>query len=292
MLNSFGEVLEKASLLNYNTYGIDTTCEYLVKPNNADNLKALLNYIKENNIKYYILGKGSNVILPDTHFNGVIISLELLDKVFINNEIVTAECGINLSAFIMGCINNGLEGLEYLALIPGSLGGALYGNAGVKGYEIYDKLISIEVIRDNKYLLLNKDDIEVSYRHTSFKKNCDVLVRATFKLDKTDDIDILKERVKENRIKRLETQPLEYRNAGSVFRNPEGDSAGRLIEQVGLKGYSIGGAEVSTKHANFIINKGNATSSDIKNLIKVIKERVYKEFKIDLVLEQIIVEWD
>lgn len=292
MLNKFGIVLEKASLLNYNTYGINTTCEYLVKPNSADNLKELLNHLNENNIKYYILGKGSNVILPDTHFNGVIISLELLDKVFINNELVTAECGINLSVFIMECINKGLEGLEYLALIPGSLGGALYGNAGVKGHEIYDNLVSIEVIRDNKYLLLNKEDIKVGYRYTSFKENNDVLVRATFKLEKVEDIDTLKERVKENRVKRLETQPLEYRNAGSVFRNPEGDSAGRLIESVGLKGYSIGGAEVSVKHANFIINKGNATSSDIKKLIKVIKDKVNDEYKIDLMLEQIIVEWD
>ena len=211
---------------------------------------------------------------------------------FINNEIVTAECGINLSAFIMECINNGLEGLEYLALIPGTLGGALYGNAGVKNHEIYDNLVSVEVIRDGKYLLLNKNDINVSYRYTSFKENNDILVRATFKLDKTNNIDVLKDRIKENRIKRLETQPLEYRNAGSVFRNPEGDAAGRLIESVGLKGYSVGDAEVSTKHANFIINKGNASSDDIKKLIKIIKEKVKEEYDIDLVLEQIIIEWD
>lgn len=292
MLNNYGEVLENASLLNYNSYGIETSCSFLVKPNSADNLKELLNYINVNNIKYYILGKGSNVILPDTHFNGIIISLELLDKVFINNEIVTAECGINLSAFIMECINNGLEGLEYLALIPGTLGGALYGNAGVKNHEIYDNLVSVEVIRDGKYLLLNKNDINVSYRYTSFKENNDILVRATFKLDKTNNIDVLKDRIKENRIKRLETQPLEYRNAGSVFRNPEGDAAGRLIESVGLKGYSVGDAEVSTKHANFIINKGNASSDDIKKLIKIIKEKVKEEYDIDLVLEQIIIEWD
>lgn len=291
MLNKFGEVFEKASLLNYNTYGINTSCDYLVKPNTIDSLTKLLEYLKSNSIKYYLLGGGSNVILPDSKFNGVIISLELLNKVEINEKEVVAECGVSLAKLAIDTVNRSLSGLEYLALIPGTLGGALYGNAGVKDHTIYDHLVSIEVIRNNKLIKLLKSDIEISYRHTSFKKNNDILVRATFKLN-DGDTEKLKEIVKENRIKRQNTQPLEYKNAGSVFKNPEGDFAGRLIEAVGLKGYSVGDAEVSTKHANFIINKGNATGKDIRELIKLIQDKVYKEFKIELKLEQIIIDWD
>lgn len=291
MLNNYGTVITEASLINYNTYGIKTKCKYLIKPNSINNLINLLNYIKDNNIKYYILGKGSNVILPDNYFNGIIISLELLNKLEINDNIVTSECGILLSTLIKECINNSLGGLEYLALIPGTLGGALYGNAGCNNHCIYDNLISVEVIRNNKLIKLLKNDIEYSYRNTLFKNNKDILVRATFKLE-NEDKDKLKNIVSENRIKRLNTQPLEYKNAGSVFKNPENNYAAKLIEDLGLKGFNVNDAKVSLKHANFIINENNATSKDIKELIKIIQDKVYKEYKINLELEQIIVEWE
>ena len=142
MLSKYGEVIENASLLNYNTYGIKTSCDYLVKPFNTESLKDLIMYLNTNNIKYFVLGGGSNIILPDTIFHGVIISLEKLNNVLINENLVTAECGISLGNFVMACVNNSLKGLEYIALIPGTLGGALYGNAGVKEHTIYDNLIS------------------------------------------------------------------------------------------------------------------------------------------------------
>lgn len=291
MLSKYGEVIENASLLNYNTYGIKTSCDYLVKPFNTESLKDLIMYLNTNNIKYFVLGGGSNIILPDTIFHGVIISLEKLNNVLINENLVTAECGISLGNLVMACVNNSLKGLEYIALIPGTLGGALYGNAGVKEHTIYDNLICVEVIRNNEIIKLLKDDLEIGYRYTSFKENDDILIRATFKLDNGDKEEMLSI-IKDNRLKRLDTQPLEYKNAGSVFRNPPGDYAGRLIESVGLKGFNVGDAEVSTKHANFIINKGNATGNDIRELIRIIKEKVYDEHKIDLILEQIVVEWD
>ena len=291
MLNNFGEVVNNASLANYNTYGINSSAKYLIKPDSIDNLINLLEYLKKNNIKYMLLGGGSNIILPDSCFDGAIINLSLLDDIHIDNEVVTAGCGVSLSKLAMTCINNGLKGLEYLALIPGTLGGALYGNAGVKEATIYDNLISIDVIRNNELITLAKEDIEIGYRYTSFKSNNDILVKAKFKLCK-GIVEELREIVKENRIKRMGSQPLEYKNAGSVFKNPEGDYAGRLIESLGLKGYAVNDAEVSLKHANFIINKGNATSKDIRMLIEKIKEMVYKAYKIELVLEQIVIDWD
>lgn len=290
-LNNFGEVTNNASLERYNTYGIKTSCKYLVKPNNVDNLISLVNFLNNSEIKYYVIGKGSNVILPDTLFNGVIISLELLNSVEFNGNIVTVDAGISLSSFVQKCINNNLGGLEYLATIPGTVGGALVGNAGVKDHETYDNVLSVEVIRNKKLVKLDRKDINVSYRHTEFKNTSDIIVRATFKLSE-GNAEEMNSIVKESRQKRLSSQPLEYKNAGSVFKNPEGNYAGKLIESVGLKGYSIGDASISEKHANFIINKGNATSKDIKDLIKVVQDKVYKEYNIKLELEQIVIDWD
>jgi len=291
MLNKFGDIIENASLTNYNTYGIETSSKYLIKPNSLNNLKELIKFLNKEKINYYVLGGGSNVILPDNKFDGAIISLEDLNNFEINDTHVKVEAGIILSKFIMECINNSLGGLEYLALIPGSLGGALYGNAGVSDKCIYDYLESITILRDNEIITLNKNDIKYSYRNTMFKGSKDIIVAATFNLIK-EDIVKLKEVVKENRIKRLNSQPLEYKNAGSVFKNPEGDYAGRLIESLGLKGYTIGGAQISEKHANFIINIGNATGSDIRNLINYIKDKVYNSYNIELELEQIIIDWE
>ncbi len=292
MLNKFGLVLENASLENYNSYGIKTSTKYLVIPDSIDNLQELIKYLNKENIEYYILGKGTNVILPDKKFNGVIISLEKLNNIKIENNYITAECGTLLLKLAMTSIENNLKGLESLASIPGTLGGALYGNAGANGSTIYDHLESVLVIRNNKLISLKNEEINKSYRYTEFKENKDVLVKATFKLENYSNKEELLNIVKENRENRMNTQPLEYKNAGSVFKNPPNDYAGRLIESVGLKGFSVNDAMVSLKHANFIINKGKATSEDIKKLIQIIKEKVYKEYKIDLKLEQIIIEWN
>lgn len=291
MLSEFGEVFENANLENYNTYRIKTYADYLVKPRNAENVQKLIQYLENNNIKYYVLGGGSNIILPDTKFNGVIISLEDLKTVEIDKTKVRVDAGINLGALALLCIKNSLKGFEYLAGIPGSLGGALYGNAGVSNHTIYDYLESITILKDNELITLKKEDITYSYRDTCFKHMNVIILSATFNLY-YDDEEKLMEIVKENRMKRLNSQPLEYPNAGSVFKNPKNDYAGRLIESLGLKGYTINGAKVSEKHANFIVNTGNAKGEDIKALIKYIQDEVFKAYKIELELEQIIVKWE
>lgn len=291
MLNKYGEVFENYNLENLNTYGIKTIAKYLVKPNDENDLKDLIKYLNENTIKYYILGFGSNVILPDNPFSGVIISLEKLCNIEIKENKVKVGSGMPLGTLINKCIQNSLGGLEYLAGIPGTLGGALYGNAGVKDHEIYDYIESVTILRNDQFITLKKDDIKYSYRFTIFKETKDIIISAIFNLYK-DDSNKLMDIVKDIRIKRVNNQPLLYKNAGSVFKNPPGDYAGRIIESLGLKSYTIGGAQVSKKHANFIINIGNATGSDIRNLIKYIKDKVYNEYKIKLELEQIIIEWE
>lgn len=287
----YGEVLENADLTNYNTYGIKTSCDYLIKVKDEESLRELLVFLNNDDIKYFVVGGGSNIIFSDKHFHGVIISLEKLNGIKIEDVYVYAGAGVSLSKFILECINNNMGGLEELCLIPGSLGGALYGNAGCLGKCIYDCLDTITVLRDGKIITLLKNEVEYSYRHTEFKNNGDIILSAKFRLEHKDKNEMLNS-VKENRIKRNSSQPLEYKNAGSVFKNPEGDYAGRLIESLNLKGYKIGGAEISTKHANFIINIDNATGKDIRELIKYIQDKVYDNYKIKLELEQIIVDWE
>lgn len=292
MFSGCGEIIENASLESYNTFGIKTSSKYLIKPYSTEELLNLMNELTNKKIKYLVLGKGSNVLLPDTEFKGAVISLEYLNKIEFQDNLVTAEGGISLGALAKYTIDHNLEGLHYLALIPGSLGGALYGNVGSFGHEIYEYVESVEVIRNNTLIKLDKSDIKYSYRYTSFKENNDIIVKATLKLTKTKNKDALLDFINTTRKKRLETQPLEYKNAGSVFKNPPQDYAGRLIESLNLKGYRLGDAEVSEKHANFIINRNNATSNDIEKLINYIKEEVYKAYKIELELEINIIKWD
>jgi len=202
MLSNYGTVYENADLTNYNTYGIKCTANYLVKPNNKENLLGLIEYLNKEKINYFIIGGGSNIILSDGNFNGVVITLSDMNTIQINDKLVYAEAGITLSKFIMDCVNNSLGGLENLALIPGTLGGALYGNAGVKDKCIYDYLEEISVLRNNNVIVLKKEDITYSYRNTMFKNTDDIIISAKFKLlfkEKEEMLNI----IKENRIKRL-----------------------------------------------------------------------------------------
>jgi len=290
-MKEYGEVLENVDLKNYNTYKIGGKSRFIIKPYNVKCLKKLLKYLKEKNIKYFVLGKGSNVILPDKDYSGAIIILDYLKDIKINDNIVEAESGIILTKFINTLINYNLGGLENLYGIPGTLGGAIHGNAGCYGSVISNKLISVTYLENEKIKTLKKEKCEFIYRDSIFKHDRNkIILRAKFELIKKDKQE-MQNIVKENLLKRRNTQPIEFHNAGSVFRNPINLSAGKLIEESGLKGHSINDAEISTKHANFIINKGNATSEDIKELINIIKETIKDNFDIDLILEQEIVKY-
>lgn len=290
-MGEYGLVLKNVDLKNYNTYKTGGKTKYLIKVNNVDCLRELINYLKENKIKYIVLGKGSNVILPDEDFDGVIILLDNINKVEFNNDEVYVEGGILLSQFISCLVENDLGGLENLYGIPGTVGGAIYGNVGCYGSTISDNLISVDYLEDGVIKSISKEDCNFNYRDSLFKHNKNkIIVGAKFKLFKSDK-NIMKEKIKENLLRRKNSQPIEYPNAGSVFRNPDCNSAGKLIEDIGLKNYNVNGAYVSEKHANFIINKGNATSEDIKELIKIIKTKIKNQYGIELILEQEIVKY-
>lgn len=290
-MKEFGTVLENVSLKDYNTYKIGGNAKYIVKPSSVDNLINLIEYLKKENINFLVIGKGSNIILPDEDFDGVLILLDNLNKYVIKDNVVEVEAGIVLGTFIMNLVNNNLGGLENLCGIPGTLGGAIVGNAGCYGGLISDYLVSVTYLENGTIKTILKNDCNFSYRNSIFKRDKNkIILSCKFELNKSNKEDML-EVIKENTLKRKNSQPLEYPNAGSVFRNPEGVAAGKLIEDLGLKNYNINGASVSNKHANFIINKANAESKDIVTLIEFIQEKVEKEYGIKLILEQEIIKY-
>lgn len=290
-MNLYGEVLENVSLKDYNTYKIGGKTRYLVKPYNIDSLKELLIYIKNNTLKYIIIGNGSNIILPDSDYDGVIILLSKLNEIKINENTVNAFCGVSLTYFVNELVKNNLGGLESLSGIPGTLGGAIVNNAGCYGQTIGDKLNSVTYLENGEIKTINKEECNFSYRDSIFKKNKNfIILSAKFILDYKNKEEMLNI-IKENMIKRNTSQPLNYPNAGSVFRNLIGYSAGKLIEDAGLKNYHINGAYVSDKHANFIINKDNASSEDIIELIEYIQKEISEKYNIKLKLEQEIIKY-
>lgn len=283
-------VLEEASLLNNNTYKIPSICKYLITVNEIDGLIELLKYLRNNNIKYFILGAGSNVVLGD-YFDGAVIKLNGLNYVNINDLDVVVGAGTMMGRLTMKTVEANLTGLEWAINIPGTVGGSIVGNAGAYNSEMFDSLVSIKVLNDNLEIQsIKKEDLIYNYRHTNIKELKLVVLEGTFRLDKGNKEESL-ELIKDRCERRCQSQPLDMPSAGSVFRNPDGDYAGRLIEQVGLKGKTFGGAQISLKHANFIVNTGSATSKDIKNLIELVQKEVKDKFDIDLIVEQEILDW-
>ena len=294
-LKEFAEVIEHASLKKYNTYRIDGKTKYLIFPKSINDLIKVLEILKENNIKYYVLGNGSNVVINDKEYNGATIILSKLNGIEIHPELqmAYAEAGAMLPVVAKQSVEKSLTGLEFAAGIPGTVGGAIYGNAGAYNSCILDYVSSVTVLdEDLNVKVLEHEDITYGYRTSLFKEEKKyIILGAKFYLKEGDKENSL-EMIETRQERRRETQPLEYPSAGSVFRNPEGDFAGRLIESCNLKGHKLGGAEVSEKHANFVINKDNATGKDIHDLIEYIHDEVYKKTKVDLHIEQEFIDWE
>ncbi|MDD4188149.1 MAG: UDP-N-acetylmuramate dehydrogenase [Bacilli bacterium] len=285
-MKKFGRVINNASLKNYNTYKIDARCKYLIFINDQNKLRDLLDYLNKISVKYFILGNGSNIILPD-YYDGVVIKLEL-NPFFIESNTITVGASYMLNKLANITVKESLKGLEWAAGIPGTVGGSVIGNASCYEESLMPLIIKLEVLDNGVLKTITTNDFNYSYRHTTLKDDKIIILKATFKLDsgnKEELLEIIKDRTK----KRVGSQPLEYPSAGSVFKNPEGYFAGKLIEDSGLKGYRLGGAEISEKHANFIINKEDATSQDIKALIKYIRNKVFEKYGINLILEQEII---
>ena len=250
-----------------------------------------MKYLRENNIKHKILGNGSNLVFSDSLYDGVLIKLDSLDNLEINGNKITVGAGYNLIKLAIKVANLSLTGLEFAAGIPGTVGGAVFMNAGAYNSDMGYFVKEVKVLTpDLQIKTLSNKEMDFHYRTSFLQKNRDyVCLEATLVLRPGTKEAIL-EVMKDRKERRIASQPLEYPSAGSVFRNPEGMYAGKMIEDIGYKGKRIGDAMVSTKHANFIVNVGKASGDDIKRLIREIQEKVKEEYKIELKVEQEFVE--
>ncbi len=285
------EILENVDLKNYTTFKVSCIAKYFATPKNIEELCFLLDILQQKKMRYKVLGKGSNVVFVNPSFDGVIISLEHFGKMKIEENLITVGAGYSLMKLSFDMASKGYSGLEFASGIPGSVGGSLVNNAGAYKKEIADVVETAKVLMPNQEIKeFTKDELEFCYRSSFLQyKNDYICLEVTFNLEKKDSKEIM-ELIKTRREKRMDTQPLEYPSAGSVFRNPELESAWKYIDALGFKGKRMGGAEVSRKHANFIINRGNATGHDIKCLILEIKEVVKNAYNIELICEQEFVE--
>jgi len=285
------EYYKNISLKKYNTYRLDAMCNYLIYPKEELELIELLKYLKKNKIKYLILGGGSNVILARPCYE-VVIKLDKINKLEITDTLVTAGAGLSLITLANACMREGLNGLAFAGGIPGSVGASTAMNAGAYKEEMSTIVKEVKVITPElEIITMTNKDLNYSYRNSFLKENKDyICIEVTLELTKEESSKI-KEVMDNRRERRIESQPLDMPSAGSVFRNPEGMSAGKLIDDLGLKGYSIGGAMISQKHANFIINTGTATYEDIIQLIEYIQKKVEEAHNIKLLLEQEIIGW-
>lgn len=268
----------------HTSFKIGGNAALFVIPQNDEALHSIIEKCKSENKRVFILGNGSNMLVSDDGIDAVVILMcrDNAEIILCDDNTIKADAGVSLMKVCRFALENNLSGLEFAYGIPGSVGGAVFMNAGAYGGEVKDVIFEAECLTsDGEIITVSKDDMELGYRTSVFNRNNCVILNAVFKLTKKDHEQI-KADMDDFLNRRKSKQPLEYPSAGSVFKRPEGYFAGALIEECGLKGKTIGGAQVSVKHSGFIINIGNATASDVINLVEFIKETVKKEKGVEL----------
>ena len=286
-----GEVFEDAPLHLKTTYRIGGPAHFLVCPRDEEDLRRLNEIVNRHAVRKFVLGGGANVLFSDNGFDGVVIHLNHFNRLVIEDGHVTAEAGLMLDELVVTCLRASLAGMERLSGIPGSLGGALRMNAGAFDAEISDYLQTVECLDfQGRHLVLSKEEVGFHYR-TASKIRDTFILGATFEFPPSDREGLFRAR-EEILAKRHERQPWQYPSAGSVFKRPSGKYAGKLIEDVGLKGHTIGRAQISRKHAGIIINLGGAKASDVASLIRLAQDRVREKFGVELELEQELVGFE
>lgn len=287
-------IVEDAPMSKYTSFKAGGNAKALIDVTSIDDLKALLQLFHEKDVKHMILGNGSNTLFKDSGYDGIVLRNMISDEIVYDKnpaelamgekcEVTVHGTGILLSTLARAVAAESLTGLEFASGIPGSLGGALFMNAGAYGGEMVQVVKNVRVIspdgKEDK--IFTNEEMELSYRHSILEENGYIAVEAVLELTKGDKEAIMAE-MKDLATKRNTKQPVTYPSAGSTFKRPEGHFAGKLVEDAGLKGVSVGGAEVSTLHSGFIINKGGATATDILELIALVQNRVYDEFGVEL----------
>lgn len=291
--HNIGKYETNYSIKKLTTYKVGGNTRVLVYPKDTDRLILLLKLLKRRKIKYKIIGNGSNLLFSDQDYNGVLIKLSSFDDLEIRGTSVRVGAGYSLVKLSREVAKKSLTGLEFASGIPGTVGGSVFMNAGAYKSDMGYVVKNVKVLTpDFQVITLVNRELDFHYRTSFFQKHPNYIcleANIQLKRGKKEAIEkVIKDRLK----RRLETQPLEYPSAGSVFRNPKDQYAGELIEKLGLKGLYKGKAQVSEKHANFIINRGGATASNIKELMELVQYAVKENYGIDLKIEQEMVNWE
>lgn len=277
------EYTADAPMKEHTSFKIGGNADFFISIKNTEELKAVISACRECEMPYMLIGNGSNLLISDEGLRGAVIRLDgEFKNITVEGDTITAGAGASLTKLCLDAQKNSLTGLEFGYGIPGSVGGAAYMNAGAYGGEMKDVIVSCTHLDPELNVgTFNLDELDLSYRHSAYMKGEYIILSVTLKL-KTGDSAEIRSRMDELMQKRMDKQPLEYPSAGSVFKRPEGAFAAALIEECGLKGRRVGGAEVSTKHSGFIVNKGDATCQDVLDLVKIIQQEVKAKTGFDL----------
>jgi UDP-N-acetylmuramate dehydrogenase len=271
-------------MARHTTFKIGGPADLAVVPEDADDLKAALHFARSRGLPVFVLGSGSNTLVRDGGIRGMVILPEKFQDLAREGDEVTAGAGVRISRLLAFCCKQGLAGLEFLSGVPGTVGGAVWGNAGAWGGATAERLARVDLVtEEGDDLFLGGDVIPFAYRFSGFPKGA-VIVRATFAL-KPGDPTAIRKRISRWLVQRNASQPVEFRSAGSIFKNPPGEYAGRLVDSAGVKGTRIGGAKISEKHGNFFVNLGEAQAADVLALVELARERVRTTAGIELELE-------
>lgn len=288
--NQLIQVIDKERVLvdepmkNHTTFRVGGNADYFVMPETIEQVQRVIALCKKENLPYYILGNGSNLLVGDKGYRGVIIQIyREMNGITVDGEKIRAQAGALLSKVGSVACEAGLAGFEFAAGIPGTVGGAVVMNAGAYGGEMKDIIVSAIVVTETGEVLeLTNAELELGYRTSVVAKQNYIVLEAEYQLQRGDKAAI-RAKMDELKMQRVTKQPLEYPSAGSTFKRPEGYFAGKLIQDAGLRGFQVGGAQVSEKHCGFVINTGNATAADIVELMNQVTEKVFQEF--DVILE-------
>jgi len=287
--NQLIQIIDKERVLidepmkKHTTFRVGGNADYFVMPRTIREVQQVVALCKNENLPYYILGNGSNLLVGDKGYRGVIIQIyKEMNEITVEGECIRAQAGALLSKVGSVALEAELAGFEFAAGIPGAVGGAVVMNAGAYGGEMKDILASATVLtEDGRILTLKNEELELGYRTSVVAKKNYIVLEAVYQLQRGNKAEI-RAKMDELKIQRVTKQPLEYASAGSTFKRPEGYFAGKLIQDAGLRGFQVGGAQVSEKHCGFVINKGDATAADIVELMRQVSEKVYQEFGVTL----------
>lgn len=276
-------VFQDEPMKKHTTFRVGGNADYFVVPRTWKELKQVIALCKQMQVPYYVLGNGSNLLVSDDGYRGVILQIyKEMSAIQVIDNMIKVEAGALLSKVGNAALEAGLSGFEFAAGIPGTVGGAIVMNAGAYGGEMKDIVLNVTILTpEGEILKLQKDELELGYRTSIIQKKDYIVLEAEFGL-KVGEKEAIRSRMDELKAQRIAKQPLEYPSAGSTFKRPEGYFAGKLIQDAGLRGFQVGGAQVSEKHCGFVINKEQATAADIAELMRQVSDKVWKQFGVRL----------